>query len=807
MENGAVSGLAVVEWGSGVAVPFCGKIFADFGADVLKVESPAGDLTRQYGPFRGDEPNIEGSGLFFFLNTNKRSVTVDPTTADGRAALRRLLERADVFIENQATARLVEWGVDAETLARVNPRLVVISITPFGRTGPYAEWNGHDLNAYHLSGASNRYCGRPGEAPLQHGTFSAEFFGGYVGATWGLAAAYGAARGGDGTHLDVSCAEAIAAVFVGGQNIGCYAQEKKFEKRTGIGMPLGAPATILRCKDGYVWMMALEVGQWRGLRAAMGEPEWAQLEMFDDMFTRAQNADMLYPLIEEWTTAHTKQEVMDLCQANNCPTTALFTVGEVAEHPHLRERGQVVELEHPAMGRVRTLGAPVRLPAALGGPRRGAPLLGEHTAVVLGNGSVRWGTEAKRREGAATAGRLPLAGLRVANFGWGWLGPVAGQTLAWLGAEVYKIESRVRVDINRTLPPFGGGVRDPDRSLQNHAGWAGNGSVTIDLKKPAGQELARELVSRCDLVLENFGPGVMAKLHLGYDDLRAVNPEVVMVSMSAAGLFGPLRGVRTYGMSLSAISGLDSLTGYLGGPPVPVENAFADPLGGIIGAMAALLGLHHRARTGAGQYVDFSQQEGVMQLIGPAFMDYILNGRVAAPMGNRHPLGFAAPYGVFPCAGEDRWISIAVITDDEWQRLVQAMGSPAWARAPELAARAERVRRIDELHPRLAEWTGAYDDRELAARLQREGVAAAPVLNVADLLHDPHFRARGTFVEVTHPLGFAETIYGRYVKAKGWPTDVAPGPMMGCDNERVFKGLLGMPESRYQQLLGDKVIY
>ena len=156
-----------------------------------------------------------------------------------------------------------------------------------------------------------------------------------------------------------------------------------------------------------------------------------------------------------------------------------------------------------------------------------------------------------------------------------------------LGAEVYKIESRTRVDINRTLPPFGGGVRDPDRSIQNHAGWAGNGSVTINLKKPEGQELARQLVAHCDVAIENFGPGVMNKLHLGYEELRALKSDIILVSMPAAGLFGPLKDIRTYGMSLSSITGLDSLTGYSDGPPIPVENAFADPLGGIIGALAA----------------------------------------------------------------------------------------------------------------------------------------------------------------------------------------------------------------------------
>ena len=180
---------------------------------------------------------------------------------------------------------------------------------------------------------------------------------------------------------------------------------------------------------------------------------------------------------------------------------------------------------------------------------------------------------------------------------------------------------------------------------------------------------------------------------------------------------------------------------------------------------------------------------------------------MAGPIGNRDPLRRAAPHGVFPCAGDDRWVSIAVVEDREWEGLRQAMGDPEWARAPDLAGSSVRVERIDDLHERLAAWTAGHDDYELADLLQRHGVAAAPVLNVADLLRDPHFRARGTFVEVRHPLGFDETIYGAYVKTSRTEVRVAPGPVIGQDNERVFKELLGLPDERYRRLVEEQVIY
>lgn len=380
--RGALAGIRVVEFGQMVSAPYCAKLFSDYGADVIKVELPEGDAARSAGPFPGDVPHPEKSGLYFFHNTNKRGVTCDVAHPEGRRLFLRLLEHSDVLIENNLPQRMRAWGLDYATLAETNPELVVISITPFGQTGPYSGWNGYDLNAYHLSGASSRYCGRPGEIPLEHGTFAADYFGAVTAAAWGLAAVYGRALAGGGQQVDVSCAEAIAAAFVGGQNIGCYAQEGRFDKRTGVGMPLGAPATILPCRDGHVWMLALEPGQWNGLRKVMGDPEWASLEMFQDMYSRAQNADVIYEFIREWTVQHGKMEIMEKCQAAGCPVTAVFTIAEAAAQPHLRARDYFVDMEHPQLGRLKNLGAPFKLPACPGGPERPAPLLGQHNAEV-----------------------------------------------------------------------------------------------------------------------------------------------------------------------------------------------------------------------------------------------------------------------------------------------------------------------------------------------------------------------------------------------------------------------------------------
>lgn len=384
MADGALAGIKVVELGQLVSAPYCAKLLADYGADVVKVEPPGGDLARSWGPFPGDEAHPEKSGLYQFVNTNKRGVTLDVTTDAGRELFLRLLEGADVLVENNAPAWMREHGLDYAAIAERFPNLVMISITPFGQTGPYSDWKGCDLNAFHLSASGHRYCGRPGEPPLQHGTFSADFYGATTAATWGLAAVVGRGRMGGGQLVDVSCAEAIAATFVGGQNIGGYAQDGIYDRRTGVSMGLAAPAAILPCKDGHVWMLVLEPGQWDGLVKIMGNPEWAQPEMFRDMFVRGENKDFIHAMTEAWTADYTKAELQDMCQAEGVPTTAVYTVAEAAEHPHLSERGYIAEVEHPVLGTLKTLGAPAKLTGTPGGPHTAAPLLGQHNEAVLG---------------------------------------------------------------------------------------------------------------------------------------------------------------------------------------------------------------------------------------------------------------------------------------------------------------------------------------------------------------------------------------------------------------------------------------
>lgn len=383
MSIAALDGVRIIELGEGISASFCTRLLSDYGASVLKVENPKhGDLTRHWGPYPGDKPHMEKSGTFHVLNAGKQSITLDISQPEGHELLLKLLADADLLVENNSPMKMREWGLDYDSLVNYFPRLIMVSITPFGQTGPYTNWKGHDLNIFHMTAAGSRYCGSPDSEPLEHGTFSADYFGGYVASTWALASLFSQdERGGD--HIDISCAEAVTALFTGCQNIGDFAQNGTINKRTGVGMSLAAPATILPCRDGHVWMMALETAQWKGLVRAMGDPDWAKIDLFDSMFTRAQNSDLIYEMMTEWTSNLSKQEIMDRCQENGCPSTAVYTVSDAVELSHLKERGYFIELPHAALGSIRIPGAPVFLPNAPGSPSHAAPLHGEHNTQIL----------------------------------------------------------------------------------------------------------------------------------------------------------------------------------------------------------------------------------------------------------------------------------------------------------------------------------------------------------------------------------------------------------------------------------------
>jgi crotonobetainyl-CoA:carnitine CoA-transferase CaiB-like acyl-CoA transferase len=384
MAKQALAGLKVVELGSLISAPYATKLMADLGAEVIKVEEPRlGDLSRRYGPFPEDLPGLERSGVYQYLNANKLGLTADLSTATGRDLVHSLVREADVLVENLQPADVEAWGLDYPTLEKINPRLVVTSITPFGWTGPYRDYKGDDLLGWHASGAGHHFIGDPEREPLRPAFYHADHWAAVCAATATLLALHIRDVIDEGQHVDISVADVFVVLVMGYQLPTLFHDRGETSVRIGTTVRQMAPAGMMPCKDGYVYIMALEDHQWAGLKVAMGNPEWAEEPLFNvPAWERAGLADQVYALMEDWLMSHTKQEIFALCQQNRVPATAVLTTEELVLHPHLNARNFWIDLPTAEMGTLKVPGSPyefTRTPWAL---TRRAPTLGEHNAEI-----------------------------------------------------------------------------------------------------------------------------------------------------------------------------------------------------------------------------------------------------------------------------------------------------------------------------------------------------------------------------------------------------------------------------------------
>ena len=405
----------------------------------------------------------------------------------------------------------------------------------------------------------------------------------------------------------------------------------------------------------------------------------------------------------------------------------------------------------------------------------------------------------------------PLHGYRVLDFGWVLAGAVPGMILADMGAEVIKVETRQRMDYMRLGRPIIGDQPDPEQNPMFHNVNRGKRSITLNTTRPEAVELARRLAAECDVVIENFSPGVMHRLGLDYETLARGNPQLVMASITSNGQAGPLRDLRAYAPSIGALSGLDSTMGYEppqgeDGRPLGLKHAFADLCGALHAVLAIVSALHQRRRTGNGQYIDVSMLRATVATMGAGLMEYEMTGRVAQPMGNYDPV--MAPYGNYPCKSDDEWVSIAVRTQEEWNGLVQAMGSPAWVEEPLFASRYARLSHRRELDARLSEWTQEQTAWESTELLQSHGVAAFPVLDAEGRLFNSHFRERGLYSDIEHPALGTEPIFNLMWQMSRTPPRIQRhAPLLGEHNREVFCGLLGLDEAEVSRLEEEQVVW
>lgn len=399
-----------------------------------------------------------------------------------------------------------------------------------------------------------------------------------------------------------------------------------------------------------------------------------------------------------------------------------------------------------------------------------------------------------------------LQGVRILDFSWAMAGPYATLLLGFLGAEVIRVENRKRVCLVRKLGRTLGWKDEPDvdRSVEFNLINLNKLGITLDLEHPRAVKLCKRLVALSDVVLDNFRPGAMERLGLGYDTLCQVKPDIIMVSISAAGDSGPEKQALGFASIFHAVSGLAYQTGYPDSPPGYIRGS-SDTNVGVTATLAILAALIQKQKSGKGAHVDVSAREAISCLFGHIFTETAMMGRDPGRRGNEEP--GMAPHNCYRCREEDRWISIAVGTDKEWQALVRIMGSPEWAGDVRFATVSSRWQHRQELDTRIEEWTQNYEPLELTHLLQGAGVAAFPSLSPIDIFCDPHLKQRGWVVEVEHPRLGRQVVMVPPWKFSATPPQVeAPAPLMGQHNNYIFKELLGLSDLEVAELEQEGVL-
>lgn len=776
-----LAGVSVVEMG-GAAVAYAGKLFADLGAHVTRVE-----------PLQVEASGAETSGsergsLALYLNAHKTSVSLDAPITARSESLAELFARSAIFLhgpahENQANS-LTPEGIAAEF-----PQLVVVSITPFGLKGEARTWAADDLTLQAYGGISIG-IGLPGEPPLKLPGEQTAFQAGLSAAI----AALGALFSKRSAIIDVASADVWAAFYSGVDvALAHFGRHKKHRAGHRVsGQPY--PRTLFRCKDGYFAIQCGESRHWQSFLRMIEREDLAANPLFANRFkANDEYGDACDALIGPWFLVRAKDQILRACLEHKIPGAPVYDIAEVVEHPQLRGRNYFVAVDTPG-GRVTIPGDPfVGLTRSTDGAIRPA-----HNAAVPTRPTQR--DTAASKPGLLTSSKLrPLAGVRVVDFGWVWAGAVPGHILADMGAEVIKIESASPLDYMRQGRPIVGKQKDPEQNPMFHNVNRGKLSFRVKLDHPEAGAVLKDLIAKSDVVIENFSPGVMEKFGLAYAELQRVRSDLVMCSMSAVGQHGPLRGIRTYATMIASLAGLDSLVGYPGSRVLGSQSSYADPNASLHASVGILAALWRRQQTGEGAYIDLSQWEAAVGVMGEQIADYGSDDRVPAPSGTHHPI--KAPHGHYPAAGDDRWIAISVATDDQWRALRTALGDPESLSSNAFATKDGRQAHRAKLDQSLARETIHQDAYTLAAALAGAGVPAAPLLEASELATNAHFRQRQLFEMVAHPALESVPVYRLPWHIDSDPIPIARrAPLLGEHNDYALKELLDYAADRVAAL-------
>jgi crotonobetainyl-CoA:carnitine CoA-transferase CaiB-like acyl-CoA transferase len=812
-----LSGINVVELAEGTAGSYCGKLFADLGADVLKVEAPDGDALRHHVSAARDADGLFRSGAFLHLNTNKRSVMLDATTSGGSESLERLLEGANVVIEETGRGRLRTWGMSWSAVHERWPQLTVVSISGFGATGPYAEYGWEDLVVQTMSDALVRP--RDGDGPVRLPGQLALHLVGNMAALGGLAAVLGAECTGEGCFVDCAALEALATLPARATMLLAHQYRNG---APGPGLVDQARETLIPggvhpCADGYVSMMStpqqldelLDVLDNAALREAFARP---------DAFERGETKEAMDAALYPWLFARTRAEATAEAQRAGWPLAGVNSPREVLEADHFWQRGFWVHTDDPGAGPIDLPGAPSRFAEGGWSLRRLAPGLGQH-----GVGSALWvGPSAVPTATVGARGTPPLTGVRIVDLTTVWSGPYATMLLADLGAEVIRVENpwilppttkgyQARPTIAN--PGFLGSLYGPavparpdrpwNRHAMNNALGRNKLSCTIDTRRSEGRELLLRLAEKSDVFIDNFKADGLSRIGIQTSDLRARNPRLVVVRMPATGLTGDWSGYTGFGAQFDGLTGMLWLCGHLDSDLVTSPGTtYMDAASGPGAAFATVAALRYRLGTGRGQLVEFDQSENMLNHLGDVLVDCQL-GVEPRRWGNRHP--WLAPQGLYRCKGDDQWLAISVRDDAAWRALAGAIGLEGLGTDPRFADTAARQQHHDELDAIIANWTADRSSLEAFHTLQRAGVAAGPFLDDKAFAADPHLGDR----EWLQPLRSLDVGVHLHpgLPYRGVPQAWRRGsPVLGEDNEFVYKQILGVSDDEFERYRKDRIL-
>ncbi len=795
-----LDGLRVLDW-TNASGQLAGRILADLGAEVVLVEPPSGDPSRHRGlPITALGGQAAGWAA---RNFGKRSLALDLTVLDGWRFLRRMLSDADVLIENQPAELLERAGLEWETLHGLNPRLVMCSISPFGRTGARSRERGSDLTTLALSG--NLFMtGDPERAPVRCRMPVSDYHTGAEAAAAILMALHQRDLSGAGDYIDVSVQETMVST-----NVSHTAQAwstKYHGRRSGAAYRVGESIQreIWPCMDGHI-TFALRGGKARipGLvaitevmkeagmaPAALSERDWSK---YNHNLLSQHEVDELSEAFGAFFLSRTMSELYDLACERRLMLAPANSESEVLASRQLASR----ELFWSA-----TEDPPRKIPSRFAAApwirvRPRLPAVGDVDDFSAA------GLAGIVKPPDYSGGASIFSGLKVLEFGAGAAAPLATRYFADQGATVVKIESRLRPDFLRTLRDDGSG--NLDNSLFFACINPNKVSAGLNMKDPRGVDLARRLVGWADVVVENFAPGVMAKWSLDYASVKDELPGLIMASTCLWGQTGPERAYPGFGGQGAALAGFNHLTGWPDGEPLGPYGTITDSLSPRFAVVAIAAALLRRTRTGLGANIDLSQVETGVYCLSEWLLAFQETGESVGRLGNQSD--HAVPHGVFPAKGDDRWIAIAVHSDSEWKSFRKAIGEPEWARQADFGALAGRLENRELIESRLAEWTAAQDRDELSVALQGAGLDAAPVSDLQDVLADPQLAHRGHFNRLTHPIlgeHVVEAIGARFARSP--MTFDRPAPCLAADNHQVYCDLLGMSPIEVEELVDAGVL-